>query len=52
MLGVARVFGAARAFLQVRAEPIVVGWRDAFDAFLCDELFGACMDFLTHTAPP
>src|SRR5712692_5289912 len=36
----------------MRTEPIVLGLRDAFDALLGDQLFGACMHFQVHAAPP
>src|SRR5207249_3584606 len=52
MLRLARLFSTLRAFLQMSAEPTVLGLRDAFDAFLGDQLFGACVPFVVHAAPP
>src|SRR5437660_12282101 len=48
----ARELGATRAILQMCREPIALGLRDAFDALLRDQLFGASVSFLVHAAPP
>src|SRR2546430_9280530 len=48
----ARELGATRAILQMSGEPIALGLRDAFDALLRDQLFGASVSFLVHAAPP
>src|SRR5467141_2991101 len=48
----ARELGATSAILQMCGEPIALGLRDAFDALLRDQLFGASVRFRVHAVPP
>src|SRR5258708_15948043 len=51
LIRLARQFDAANAILQMRGEPFALGLRNAFDALLRDQLFGAGVQFRGHAGP-
>src|SRR4029077_20467017 len=52
LLGCGGTGGAAYAFREVLAQPVLVGEGDTFDALLRNQVLGPCVHFLVHTASP